>query len=152
MKVYFPMFIDLTQKKILVVGGGAIAARRVNTLVKSGASPVIVAKAFTDVFRSETDFEAIKTKCIEREYVGSDLDECEIAIIATDDHELNKKIAAECRERGIMKNVSTDQTLCDFFFPSVVMTDEVVVGICSGGTSPSVTKKTRIKIEKLLNE
>ena len=144
---YFPMFIDLTDRKIFVAGGGRIARRRIEALVKFGAD--IHAAAPQVCPEIALLAEEGKIKILLREYRPSDLDGMEFAIAATDDREVNRAVYEECRKRGIPVNVADDKTLCDFYFPALVLTDDVVIGIGSGGESPGRVKEVRQRIEKL---
>lgn len=144
---YFPMFIDLTDRKIFVAGGGRIARRRIEALVKFGADIHVAAPQVCPEIALLA--EEGKIKILLREYRPSDLDGMEFAIAATDDREVNRAVYAECRKRGIPVNVADDKTLCDFYFPALVLTDEVVIGIGSGGESPGRVKEVRQRIEKL---
>ena len=145
MRPYFPMFFDISDMRVLVVGAGNIATRRIEALRKFGPKITVVAPEVSDMVESFDDVEIIK-----RDFQLQDLDNREIVIIATNDADLNKAIADMCQGKRILKNVSTDQSLCDFFFPATVLNEEVVVGICSGGDNPSVTKETRKKIQEIL--
>lgn len=144
---YFPMFIDLTDRKIFVAGGGRIARRRIEALVKFGADIHVAAPQVCPEIALLA--EEGKIKILLREYRPSDLDGMEFAIAATDDREVNRAVYAECRKRGIPVNVADDKTLCDFYFPALVLTDDVVIGIGSGGESPGKVKEVRQRIEKL---
>ena len=144
---YFPMFIDLTDRKIFVAGGGRIARRRIEALVKFGADIHVAAPQVCPEIALLA--EEGKIRILLREYRPSDLDGMEFAIAATDDREVNRAVYAECRKRGIPVNVADDKTLCDFYFPALVLTDDVVIGIGSGGESPGRVKEVRQRIEKL---
>ena len=144
---YFPMFIDLTDRKIFVAGGGRIARRRIEALVKFGADIHVAAPRVCPEIALLAGEGKIKT--VLREYRSSDLDGMEFAIAATDDREVNRAVYAECRKRGIPVNVADDKTLCDFYFPAFVLADDVVIGIGSGGESPGRVKEVRQRIEKL---
>ena len=144
---YFPMFIDLTDRKIFVAGGGRIARRRIEALVKFGADIHVAAPQVCPEIALLA--EEGKIKILLREYRPSDLDGMEFAVDATDDREVNRAVYAECRKRGIPVNVADDKTLCDFYFPALVLTDDVVIGIGSGGESPGRVKEVRQRIEKL---
>ena len=144
---YFPMFIDLTDRKIFVAGGGRIARRRIEALVKFGADIHVAAPRVCPEIALLAGEGKIKT--VLREYPSSDLDGMEFAVAATDDREVNRAVYAECRKRGIPVNVADDKTLCDFYFPALVLTDDVVIGIGSGGESPGRVKEVRQRIEKL---
>lgn len=145
---YFPIFIDLTDKKILVAGGGTIALRRVRTLLKFGADiRVIAPELCEELTRME---EEGKITAEHREYRSGDIGGARIVLAATDDHEVNRQIWEECRAAGVTVNVADDKSLCDFYFPSVVMTDDTVIGINCGGMDHGKVKETRLKIEKTL--
>ena len=144
---YFPMFIDLTDRKIFVAGGGRIARRRIEALVKFGADIHVAAPQVCPEIALLAGEGKIKT--VFREYRPSDLDGMDFAIAATDDREVNRAVYEECRKRGIPVNVADDKTLCDFYFPALVLTDDVVIGIGSGGESPGRVKEVRQRIEKL---
>lgn len=143
---YFPMFIDIADKKILVAGGGTIALRRIRTLLKFGADIHVIAPDLCEELTQLEEEGKIKTE--HREYRTGDIRGAQIVLAATDDHEVNRKIWEECRAAGIIVNVADDKKLCDFYFPSVVMTDEAVIGINCGGMNHAKVKETRIKIEK----
>ncbi|MBE6014063.1 MAG: bifunctional precorrin-2 dehydrogenase/sirohydrochlorin ferrochelatase [Lachnospiraceae bacterium] len=145
MKPYFPMFFDISGMRVLVVGAGNIATRRIEALRKFGPKITVVAPEVSEKVQSFEDVEIIN-----RNFQLQDLDEIEIVIIATGDADFNKAVAEMCRGKKILKNVTSDQSLCDFFFPATVMTDEVVVGISSGGDNHTATKDTRKKIQELL--
>lgn len=144
---YFPMFIDLTDRKIFVAGGGRIARRRIEALVKFGADIHVAAPQVCPEIALLAGEGKIKT--VFREYRPSDLDGMDFAIAATDDREVNRAVYEECRKRGIPVNVADDKTLCDFYFPALVLTDDLVIGIGSGGESPGRVKEVRQRIEKL---
>jgi len=144
---YFPMFIDLTDRKIFVAGGGRIARRRIEALVKFGADIHVTAPRVCPKIALLAEEGKIET--VLREYRPSDLDGMDFAIAATDDREVNRAVYAECRKKGIPVNVADDKTFCDFYFPALVLTDNVVIGIGSGGESPGKVKEVRQRIEKL---
>ena len=117
---YFPMFVDISTKRILVIGGGKIAARRVRTLLKFAEHIEVTAPEIW----------------------------ADIVLTATDDRELNQKIVSACRMRKILVNTADDKSLCDFFFPAVTEKDGVVIGMNSGGKSPKTVRKVREYLEK----
>ncbi len=145
---YFPMFIDISGKKILVVGGGSIALRRVRTLLKFGADIKVIAPELKEEL---TELETQGKITAERRCYGvGDTEGYEIVLAASDRPDVNRAVKNECSERGIPVNTADDKSLCDFYFPSVVMTDDVVIGINSGGTNPGKVKETRREIERII--
>lgn len=145
-KPYFPMFIDLTGKKILVAGGGRIALRRVRTLLKFGADIHVTAPVLCE--EMELLEKQRKITADRRDYRPEDINGMQIVLAATDDRNVNRKIWADCRGAGIMVNTADDRNLCDFYFPSVVMTDDAVIGIGGSGSNHNKVKEMRMKIEK----
>ena len=147
---YFPMFIDLTDKKILVTGGGTIALRRIRTLLKFRADIRVIAPELCEELAQLEEEGKIAAE--RREYRTSDIDGVYIVLAATDDHEVNRRIWEECRAAGVTVNVADDRSLCDFYFPSIVMTEDTVIGINCGGEDHAKVKETRIKIEEMFGE
>lgn len=145
-KPYFPMFVDISGKKVLVVGGGRIALRRVKTLLKFGPEILIIAPLVEEELRELEDQGRIRIR--QRQYRPEDICGADIVLAATDDQDLNRNIWKSCREQKISVNIADDKSLCDFYFPSVVMTEDVVIGINSGGTDPEKVKEMRRQIEK----
>ena len=147
---YFPMFIDLTDKKILVAGGGTIALRRVRTLLKFGTDIHVIAPELCEELTQMEEEGKITAE--HREYRAGDIHGAQIVLAATDDHEVNRRIWEECRTVGILVNVADDKKLCDFYFPAVVMTGDTVIGINCGGMDHAKVKEARIKIEKVVGK
>lgn len=143
---YFPMFIDLTGKKILVAGGGAVALRRVRTLLRFGADVCVTAPVFCEGMEQLEKERKIAAR--HRDYRREDIDGMYLVLAATDDRAVNRKIWADCRSAGILVNTADDRNLCDFYFPSVVMTDGTVIGISGCGSDHGKVKEMRMRIEK----
>lgn len=143
---YFPMFIDLKGKKILVAGGGSVALRRVRALLKFGADVHVTAPAFCEGM--EILEKEHKITAEHRDYRPGDIEGMEIVLAATDDREVNRKIWSDCRCAGITVNIADDRSLCDFYFPSVVITDDTVIGISGSGSDHAKVKEMRMRVEK----
>ena len=126
-KPYFPMFIDLSDKNIVVAGGGNIATRRVKTLLKFTRNITVVA---TKVTQELMDLGKAGTVNLHiRPVKRSDFACAYMVIAATNDWKLNDEIHRVCREEGIYVNVASDRESCDFYFPGIYMRDEMVVGL-----------------------
>lgn len=142
---YFPLFIDLNQKRGLVVGGGAVAARKIRTLLPYGPYLTVCAPSVLP------ELAAMPGLTVRRERFSPALLEGAFFVIAaTDDRELNRRIARLCRERNIPVNVADPGTESSFLFPSVVRRGPLTVGISTGGKSPSAAHYLREQIEGLL--
>lgn len=148
-KLYFPLFIDIAEKKIVVIGGGKIATRRVTTLLNFANHITVVAPEISEEIRKFVTNDTViwQDNC----YDSSCILDADMVLAATDDESCNEQIAADCRERGILVNVSHKKELCDFYFPSIVEDDGVVVGINASGKNHRKVKDTRKQIEEILS-
>lgn len=147
---YFPLFIDLADRRVLVVGGGDTALRKTRTLREFGADVVVVSPQF-DPSLLELAKEDASITLIAREYseefFSGDL---ALVIAATDDPEVNRQVAEEAKRRHIPVNSVDDPENCTFYFPAIVKDDDVVVGVSSGGKSPLVTQHVKKTIKSVL--
>lgn len=149
-KRYFPMFVDLSDKSIVVVGGGNIATRRVKTLLSFTRKVTVIAPRIT-VELSEFG-KAGQIEIVNRPVKRSDFRQAYMVIAATNDRKLNDDIYRVCKEEGVYVNVSSDREKCDFYFPGVFMKDEVVVGITASGLDHKKAKRVREEIESALEK
>jgi len=153
-KKYFPIFIDLSEKKIVVIGGGTIATRRINTLLQFVNRIVVVAPEVTpELMESERQG---KITWVRGKYCFEQIAEADVVIAATNQPAVNLQVKNDCENflaktgRHILVNVADDRRLCDFYFPGVVQTEDFVIGISTGGSAPGRVKEIRGKIETLL--
>ncbi len=149
-KRYFPMFVDLSDKNIVVVGGGNIATRRVKTLLQFTRNVTAVAPMMTPEL-----VELGKTgmvNVLQRGVKHSDLTTAYMVIAATNDHKLNDEIYRVCKEEGIYVNIADDKEKCDFYFPGIFMQDELVVGITASGLDHKKARRVRLAIEQAMAE
>lgn len=134
-KILFPMLTDIHDKDVLIIGGGHVAARRVDTLIKCGARVHAVSPEFIDDFPECTER-------ITREFKPDDIDSGFIFVIAaTDSRDTNRIIHDIAKSKGIPVNVADSQSECDFFFPSLIVHENAVVSVSTAGTSASMTKR-----------
>ena len=154
-KKYFPLYVDISEKKMVVIGGGVIATRRVKTLLAFAENIVVVAPEITQELQELHNQGCISW--LQECYDMKQLQNADMVIAATNQPEINHQVKADCqaieKTTGcqILVSVIDDNNLCDFYFPSIIQNEEMVIGINSGGKSPSKTKKIRQKIEALLN-
>ncbi len=146
----FPMFVDLSEKRAVFVGGGTIALRRVRTLLPFAGEIVVYAPEFTPELERFADDGAISL--VHKEYEPSVLDGADIAFICTNSNEINDEAWAECKRRGISVNVCSDRFKCDFYFPGVVQSEGMVVGVSAGGKDHRRVRQLSARIRRLLEE
>ena len=142
---YFPIFIEMKQRRCLVIGGGSVAERKIAGLLEAGASVTVISPD-----ASETIARWSKNKVIQltaRRYQQGDLAGHEIAFIATDDEGVNTTAYNEGRERGIWVNAADDPAHCDFILPSVLRRGDLTVAVSTGGGSPALARTIREELE-----
>ncbi|MDN0088854.1 siroheme synthase CysG [Yersinia nurmii] len=145
---YLPIFADLKQRPVLVVGGGEIAARKIDLLHRAGAQVRVVARALSSELQQQHD--AGKIRWVADVFSPEQLDEVFLVIAATNDNALNAAVFAAADERRILANVVDDQPRCSFIFPSIVDRSPLVVAISSSGQAPVLARILREQLESLL--
>ncbi len=146
---YFPMFVDLTQKECLIVGGGEVALRKVQVLLDFDAKVLVIAKAISkDIVEISLENPNLTIK--ERDFLESDIQGKKLVVAATSDEELNKQIFQLCEAINIPVNVVDVQDKCSFIFPSYVKENDVVGAFSSGGKSPILTQHLRDREKEII--
>lgn len=140
MSRYFPLFVNLEGRKILVYGAGIIGTRRILSLLKFGCELTVTApEASPEVERLAEEGKILWRKSVYHPgEIGKDV--C-LVLAAASDKDINAQIGAECREKQIPVNVSSDKSLCDFYFPGLAVKDELVAGVTAGGADHGRAKK-----------
>jgi precorrin-2 dehydrogenase / sirohydrochlorin ferrochelatase len=147
---YYPVFLDLTGKPTLVIGGGNVAEGKVRGLLAAEASLTVIAPELTPELRALA--EAGRLQHVSREYRDGDVEGFTVCFVATDDGAVNAAVAAEGRRRGIWVNAADDPVNCDFILPSIVRQGEVVVAASTGGASPALARRLREELTAFLDE
>lgn len=148
---YFPMFVDMTERECLIVGGGNVAYRKVMVMLDFGAKVTVVAEDICDELRKLTiDDAADRIMFIKRRFKRKDCDGMEMVIAATDDNALNHEIAEYCKAKGIMVNAVDQKADCSFIFPSYIKEKNLVAAFSSGGNSPVLTQYLKGKEKEIL--
>ena len=142
---YYPIFIELEGKTVLVVGGGSVAQRKVETLLKFGASIHIVSKGLTHKLKKLV--ESKKIHHIGEEFKDEHLDGAFLAIAATDDKLLNQKISKNARMRNLLINAVDQPSDCNFIVPSIINRGDLLIAISTSGKSPALAKRIRKDLE-----
>ena len=153
MSRYFPLFVDLEQKKIVVVGAGRIAERRIQTLLSFEAQITVIAPEASVKIRKLAKEGRLHWQQ-ERwsPEAESFLDGSLFVLAAVDDGAVNKAVFRACRARGIPVNCSDDRTRCDFYFPGIVQNGNVVIGVTASGSDHKEARKTVEKIRSIFPE
>ena len=145
---YFPAFFDLSAQKVLIVGGGEVALRKLALLERTGAKVTVVACEVLPELRERAA--AGKINVAVREFVPGDLDGARLVIVATSRRAVNRWIAALSEARGIPVNVVDDREASRFIVPALIDRDPVLVAISTGGTSPVLARRLRERLEALI--
>lgn len=151
---YFPMFVDMTERECLIVGGGNVAYRKVMVMLDFGAKVTVVAEDICDELRKltidDTANKENRITFIKRRFERKDCDGMEMVIAATDDNALNHEIAEYCKAKGIMVNAVDQKADCSFIFPSYIKEKNLVAAFSSGGNSPVLTQYLKGKEKEIL--
>ncbi|MDO4444974.1 MAG: bifunctional precorrin-2 dehydrogenase/sirohydrochlorin ferrochelatase [Bacillota bacterium] len=143
---YFPLFMDISDKKIVVIGGGNIAARRVKVLSQFCRGLTVVApRIHPDLLTLE---EKGQIRVIRREYEREDIYDAWMVLAATDQHKLNEEIYSVAKCLGALVNVASNREKCDFHFPGIVKKDHFVVGINASGMDHKGAAQLKKRIEE----
>jgi len=143
---YFPLFADLQGRRVLVVGGGAVAERKVRLLLEAGARVTLVAPVVTDWLRTAAGVDVQ----IDR-FRPPHLDGVVLAIAATDDASVNVAVAAAGRDRNVLVNVVDVAHLSSFIVPAIVDRSPLVIAISTGGVAPVLARLLRERLETLVD-
>jgi uroporphyrin-III C-methyltransferase/precorrin-2 dehydrogenase/sirohydrochlorin ferrochelatase len=146
MSQYFSVALSIQGRRCLVVGGGSVAARKIEALCEAGAQVVIVAMRVS----AETEAVALvrKLEVRRRAYAPADLDDAFLVITATNDPAVNARIAADARQRHVLVNAADDPASCDFIMPAVVRRGDVQVAVTTGAQSPALARHLRERLER----
>jgi precorrin-2 dehydrogenase / sirohydrochlorin ferrochelatase len=144
---YYPLFLDITDRRCVVVGGGDVAERKVGRLLDFGASVIVVGKALTPGL--ETMKKEGRINHIDADYDKAFIDDAFLVIGATDRDDVNAEISRDGREKGILVNIVDDPDKCDFVLPSLLKQGDLLIAISTGGKSPALAKKLREDMEQL---
>lgn len=149
-KRYFPLFVDLENKPVVVVGGGKIATRRVKTLLKFTRQIHVIAPECTPELAELGELGQIR---LSRRYCRrEDLAYAYMVLSATSDRKVDDDIYRICKEEGIYVNIASDKEKCDFHFPGVITQDEMTIGINASGLDHHKARLVREAIEKCLED
>jgi precorrin-2 dehydrogenase/sirohydrochlorin ferrochelatase len=149
-KTYPLNLIGLDERKVIVIGGGSVSARKVSSLIDAGAHPVVISPEYDAAIR---DFaSAGSVRLVERPYQAGDLQGAFLVISATDNPTVNHQVWEEARALGCLINVVDDPEHSNFILPAVVRRREVTIGISTGGGSPALARRIREQLQAEMGE
>jgi siroheme synthase-like protein len=146
---YYPIFIDVEERNVLIVGGGGVSARKAEALLQYGARVTVVAPEIAD----EVSQLEPRIAIVRKRYEESDLDGRLLVIAATDDAAVNARVAGDCRRRQILVNVADALDLCDFIVPAVLnqgaAQGSVQIAVSTGGKSPALARALKRELQRV---
>jgi precorrin-2 dehydrogenase / sirohydrochlorin ferrochelatase len=141
---HYPVFLDLQNRPVLVVGAGKIALRKTKGLLDAGARVTVVAPA------SLPDFDGLAVRLIRRPFRATDLRGAVLVFAATDNRGVNHRIRLAAQAKGIFANIADSAGECDFIVPARVQRGDVQIAISTGGKSPRVSAALRRALDEIL--
>ena len=141
---HYPIFVDLKDRPVLVVGGGRVALRKTTGLLEAGARVTVVAPEF------QPAFESLEVRLVRRKFRTADIAGCVLVFAATNDRRTNHRIGIAARNKGVFANIADSVEDCDFLVPARLERHGIQVAVSTGGVSPRTAAEMRRKLEKIL--
>ncbi len=141
---YYPVLIDLRGKKVLVVGGGNVARRKIDSLIEYGADVHVISKELTPELQQYRD--EGKVTFIAQEFSEDSLQDTFLTIAATSDPQLNHKISDMAKKRGVLVNAVDQPSDCSFIVPSILKRGDLLIAVSTSGKSPALAKRIRQRL------
>jgi len=134
---HYPIFLDLRDRPVLVVGAGKVALRKTRGLVEAGARVTVVAPEW------EPGFASLPVQMVKRRFRTADLAGAWLVFAATDDRRTNRRISLAARAKGIFANIADSAEECDFIVPARVQRGNLQIAISTGGVDPRLAAELR---------
>ncbi len=142
---YFPIFLDIENQKVIIVGGGEVAERKIRNLLIYGCRIYMISPHLTPHLQQLVA--KGKIRHVSYESLGTFMNDALMVIVATDDPEVNSQIASQTKEHGLLVNVVDQPGDCNFIMPSIVKRGDLQIAISTAGKSPALAKKIRKEME-----
>lgn len=142
---YYPAYLDIKGKRCLVAGGGGVAERKINLLLKCGAMVSVVSPKLTKRLKKLNSKR--KIKFFKGDFKEKYLKDIFLVIGATDSRKVNLKIYKAASKKDILVNIVDSPKICNFIVPSIVERGDLMITISTGGKSPALSKKLRKELE-----
>ena len=146
MASYYPVFLDLTGRSCVIIGGGEVAERKIGTLLECDCRITLISREVTSAIQEWADRGDIIWQS--RDYQAGDLKGAFLVIAATDQPHTNQAITREAETERALLNVVDNAPLCTFIAPAIVKRGEVTIAISTGGASPALSRKLREYLER----
>jgi precorrin-2 dehydrogenase/sirohydrochlorin ferrochelatase len=147
---YYPVFLNITGRPCVVIGGGEVAERKVLSLLEGGAKVTVISPDVNARIRRLASQKRIKVH--QRFYEDDDLSGAFLVYSATDNRNVNLKVSREARRKGVLLNVVDVPDLCTFIVPSLVRKGALLIAISTSGKSPAMAKRIRKQLEDMFGE
>ena len=145
---FLPIFLNLKKRPCVVIGSGEVASRKISLLLDAGAQVTVYAPALGESLRRWAD--EGKIKHVAQEFRLEMLEGCALAIAATDDAAVNRRVSEAAKARGIPVNVVDQPDLCTFIMPSIIDRSPVTIAVSTGGRSPVLARLIRARLETMI--
>ncbi len=149
-RAWYPVFLDLRGRSVLVVGGGALAAEKVRGLRNAEADITVAAPTLNAELAALRD--AGELVHLPRGYREGDMAGFSLVMAAEGDAAANAGLSAEARRRGILLNAADDPANCDFILPAVLREPPLTIAVSTGGGSPAIARRVREELTAYLSE
>jgi precorrin-2 dehydrogenase len=145
---YYPIYLDIENRDVVIIGAGNVCARKAETMMKYGAKVVVIAPRVSEEIEqwAREGCLAIRRK----RYEPGDLDGANLVIASTDDQQVNEQIAADCRARRIPVNVVDVTPLCEFIVPAIIEKGSVQIAVSTGGKSPALARTLKEDLHRFI--
>lgn len=147
---YFPINIDIQNKKCVLIGGGNVAHRKALSLLKAGADITLIAPEINEGVSGLINNKAINW--INRSYQPGDLEGAALAIVAVNDPSVGKKVSEEATRLNVLINVADIPEQCTFTLSSCIERGDLLVTISTGGKCPAFSRHMRLKLEEVVDD
>lgn len=145
---YYPIYLDIEDRSVVIIGGGNVCARKAETMMKYGARVTIVSPEFTDEIEGWAREGCLALR--RKHYEESDLEGANIVIASTDEQRVNEQIAADCRRRKIPVNVVDVTPLCEFIVPAIIESGSIQIAVSTGGKSPAIARTLKEDLQRAI--
>jgi precorrin-2 dehydrogenase/sirohydrochlorin ferrochelatase len=136
--IFLPVALNITNKKILFIGGGKVTSHKLASVIKFSSNITILAPEIAEELRNDG-----RLKLLSKKYERTDLQDYQLVFACTNNRELNARIKREANSLGILVNVADDQELCDFISPAIYKNDQISISVSSNATDVKLAIRIR---------